>query len=77
MPWPAQSPDMNPIEHLWAYVKRQLANYAEPPAGINDLWDRVQDIWSSIPASIVENLYCSMPTRVNQLHKVKGSWTSY
>lgn len=29
--WPAQSPDLNPIENLWAYMKKKLANYSEPP----------------------------------------------
>src|SRR5262249_53237698 len=40
--WPAQSPDLNPIEHLWTHLKRRLANYDVPPKGILELWDRVE-----------------------------------
>jgi len=41
MPWPAQSPDLNPIEHLWAHLKRRIGSYPEVLGGILELWDRV------------------------------------
>ena len=40
MVWPAQSPDLNPIEHIWLHLKRKLADYEEPSKGIEELWKR-------------------------------------
>ena len=52
MDWPPQSPDMNPIEHLWHALKKQLRTHEEPPKGIHGLWKRVQDEWLK-PAGIL------------------------
>jgi hypothetical protein len=59
--WHAQSPDLNPIEHLWALVKRRLNQYESPPFGMLELWDRVQDVWCSISVEECRQLYESMP----------------
>ena len=40
--WPAQSPDLNPIEHLWAHLKRQISSYQDHPRSIHELWERVE-----------------------------------
>ena len=40
--WPPQSPDLNPIEHLWDVLKRKLSSYQNPPQGIHELWERIE-----------------------------------
>ena len=47
--WPAQSPDLNPIEHLWQYLKQWLATYETDPVGMHELWERVEAEWNKIP----------------------------
>jgi transposase len=77
MIWPAQSPDLNPIEHLWAHVKRMLNQFQTPPKGINELWERIQDVWNEIDVQICSNLILSMPSRIQSVLKANGKWTKY
>jgi transposase len=42
MVWPAQSPDLNPLEHLWGHLKRRLVENEHPPNGMEELWRRIE-----------------------------------
>ena len=75
--WPAQSPDLNPIEHLWEHVKRRLGGYELPPGGMLELWERVEAEWDKIPAEVCQNLIESMPRRVEAVLEAKGGHTKY
>ena len=75
--WPAQSPDLNPIEHLWQHLKRQLVAYATSPTSIHELWERVEAQWEKVPPQVCINLVESMPRRVAEVLKVKGGYTKY
>jgi hypothetical protein len=75
--WPAQSPDLNPIEHLWDHVKRKLAGYEVAPSGMLELWERVEEEWNKIDAEVCQNLIESMPRRVAAVLKAKGGYTKY
>lgn len=75
--WPAQSPELNPIEHLWFYLKQQLAAYETEPQSIQALWERVEAEWNKIPTQTCLNLIESMPRRVAAVLKAKGGYSKY
>lgn len=78
LPWPSQSPDINPIENLWAYLKSMLLNqYKAPPSNLNILWERVQEQWYQIPPNYCEKLVKSVENRLYAVKKAKGLWTKY
>ena len=75
--WPAQSPDLNPIEHLWQHLKRKLVAYEKHPTSMHELWQRVQTEWEKIDKDICAKLIESMPKRVAAVLKAKGGYTRY
>ena len=75
--WPAQSPDLNPIEHLWWYLKKKLADYENEPASMHELWVRVEQEWEDIPEQVCLDLTESMPRRVAAVLVAKGGCTKY
>ena len=66
--WPPNSPDMNPIENVWARVKGILrSNWAEPPVRTSgELWNRVLNAWQEVVTAIhlFHNLVDFMPCRM-------------
>ena len=77
MVWPAQSPDINPIEHLWVHLKKVLNQYPKPAKGVHELWERVVEEWNKIPPETCQNLIESMPRRIQAVIKAKGGHTKY
>ena len=75
--WPAQSPDLSPIEHQWVHLKRQLDRYPTAPKGVWEIWERVAEEWSKIPSEVCQNLIESMPRRLEAVIKAKGGHTKY
>ncbi|GFV22148.1 transposable element Tcb1 transposase [Trichonephila clavipes] len=47
LPWPARSPDLSPIENMWSVVAQRLTQITPPAATPDQLWDRVQAVWSA------------------------------
>ncbi|GFT00413.1 transposable element Tc3 transposase [Trichonephila clavipes] len=49
MDWPARSPDLNPIEHVWNFLGRRLAARTLPPVTIRELRLALQEEWAAMP----------------------------
>ena len=77
MCWPAQSPDLNPIENAWAYLKRRLRQHRPYPRNVAELFDVMQHEWQLIPDSYFIKLVESMPTRATLVKLNKGASTKY
>ena len=75
--WPPQSPDLNPIEHLWGELKRGIGKYYTDCPNIEVLWQRCKDVWNFIPSEKYQNLVDSMPRRIQAVLKAKGGYTKY
>ena len=75
--WPAKSPDLNIIEIVWSYVKQHLSQFDEDPEDLDELWRRVQEIWTNLPHDYIHRLYESMPDRISAALHSKGWYTKY
>ena len=73
--FPPYSPDMNPIENLWAVLKSMV--YRSNINNLDGLWDAAQRCWQNIPNETLKDLIASMPRRVAAVIKSKGFYTKY
>ncbi|GFW35244.1 transposable element Tcb1 transposase [Trichonephila clavipes] len=63
MDWPAFSPDLNPIKHVWDKLGRRIAARQPPPTCLPELRRALLDEWCNSPQDQIDNLILSMPRR--------------
>ena len=72
--WPAYSPDLNLIDNLWAILKQRLRKQT---VFLENLEEKVYEIWNEIDADVVRNLYENYTHRLLDVKKAKGVMASY
>ncbi|GFX74436.1 transposable element Tcb2 transposase [Trichonephila clavipes] len=71
IPWPANSPGLNPIENLWDYLGRAIARRHPPPRDVNGLKTAFLEEWSLIPQTVINNVISSLKTRCDMCVRVR------
>ena len=74
--WPAHSPDLNPIEHLWNELERRLQARPKRPTSVPDLTKALVAEWNQVPAAMFQHLVESLPRRVETVIAAKWGTNS-
>lgn len=77
MEWPALSPDLNPIEHVWDQLDRRVRKRPNPPQTIQELTQALIEEWENIPQESLRRLVRSMPRRCEEVIRARGGHTRY
>ena len=73
--FPPQSPDLNPAEHIWASMKKELKGRSAKD--LEELWRIIKEIWENISIEYLHRLIDSMPARLQAVKKARGGNTKY
>jgi transposase len=82
--WPPYSPDLNPIEHLWAQLKQWILDHypklneiGESKEAYQRLFQAIREGWEAIAQDAINDLIKSIETRVNSVIRAKGWYTRF
>uniref|UniRef100_A0A8K9V280 Tc1-like transposase DDE domain-containing protein n=1 Tax=Oncorhynchus mykiss TaxID=8022 RepID=A0A8K9V280_ONCMY len=77
MVWPARSPDLNPIEHIWDIMSLSIHQSHVAPQTIQELADALVQVWEEIPQETIRLLIRSMPRCCREVIQARGGPTHY
>jgi len=85
MKWPPYSLDLNPIENLWALLKKKAYKVYPDLNSLKDKGDEaetqlfqiLQMAWANLREEVIEGLISSMPDRCAAVIIAKGWHTKY
>lgn len=77
--WPAFSPDLNPIETCWNWVKDYIQDKwgLEEEPSYNRLREYVKEAWNALPEGYITELLASTRARCQAVIDAEGAHTKY
>lgn len=78
--WPSKSPDLSIIENVWSVMKARLAMMNIEVGEVqsqSQLEERMHTIWDGIEPIIIENLFNSLPRRMQAVIQSNGLPINY
>ena len=73
--WPGNSPDLSPIENVWAYVDAEVAKLG--CKSFEEFKSAVDVTFQSVPKKMCQHLFASVPKRLARCVEYGGAKTGY
>jgi len=81
LPWPPNSPDLNPIENAWLVLKSRLrsrwGDSTQRPHSAEELFIEACEEWEKIPQETIDNWIEGMPRRMKAVLDANGGHTKW
>ena len=73
--WPSKSPDLNPLENIWAILKQNVRKRL--PETLEDLENVICDEWDKLDDEMIKRTCESFNNRVQECYERRGAQTHY
>lgn len=70
--WPGSSPDLNPIEHVWAWVKQRV--YKLRPKTQAELEKCIYEVWEQLPDEMCTRLMSNLDRDWRRVVELDGRY---
>lgn len=75
--WPSKSPDLNPVENVWAMLVKTIRKANVRPRNVEGLLEVINNAWEEVTEEYCFQLYRSMPRRLGEVIEHNGGITKY